>query len=191
MRIVATIAGVTLAIAALTGHAYAATPINGCGFVIKNSGSYVVKKNLTVKSGGGDCITVANNFVSIDLRGFTIDCGGQTADGITDKTINFHGVMIRNGIITGCNRAIFIDSKAVLVEGVTIHANHGGIFLGNSGNLAMRNISMDNSGTPLLGGIGLFLECPSNAVDNTLIGNSFQNFRTDQAGCDSFGNLAP
>jgi hypothetical protein len=100
----------------LAGQARAATPINACGTVITTSGSYVVKKDLTPK-GGGNCITVVTDYVTIDLGGFTINCASESGLGIADNG-DYKGMIIRNGIITGCQDGIFLQSQGVLIEGI-------------------------------------------------------------------------
>lgn len=172
--------------------AHAASLIKSCGTEITERGSYRVARNLTVAPGGGHCITLKSGFVSLDLGGFTIDCAGEPVDGLTDLTVNFRGVIVRNGRITGCARGIYMGSRAVLVDGVSTFDNHAGIFLGNSGNLVTRSVSNDNYGAPV--GIvrdGLYLTCPSAAIENTATGNTHANIKTDQAGCVLYGNLAP
>jgi len=132
-----------------------------------------------------------SNYVTIDLGGFTIDCANEAAAGISDHTINFRGIIVRNGRVTRCSIGVLLDSRAVLIEGVSTLSNQdAGLFLGNSGNLVIRSISNDNGGTGIFR-YGLFLSCPSNAIDNTIVGNDFGNLHTDQAGCNLSGNLAP
>jgi len=183
--------GVIAAAGLWSGAADAATAIKACGAQIDAPGSYVVTANLTVRSGGGDCITVNSNYVTIDLGGFTIDCAGQNVSGITDLTVNYHGVVVRNGKITRCAKGLYLASRAILVDGVATVANQAGMYLGNSGNLVTRSISNDNTGSMTIVRDGIFLECPSAAVENTALGNTYQSIRTDQAGCVLTSNLAP
>ena len=81
-----------------------ATPINSCGTTIKTPGAYVVTKNLMIKSSGAAsvaCITVETSYISLDLGGFTINCGGDTnAIGISDGDATLSGIIVRNGAIT-------------------------------------------------------------------------------------------
>lgn len=181
-----------VAILSVAAQARATTPITKCGTVIKTPGSYVLTKNLAVKKGGGTCITVSTNYVTLDLGGFTINCGGAKVDAINDKTINFQGIVIRNGSTTGCDNGINLDSKGVLIDGVSTISDKTGLFLGNAGNLVVDSISNDNNGSGgAFSGLGIFLECPTNAVNNTAVGNAFENIRTDQPGCILFNNLTP
>jgi hypothetical protein len=180
-----------LAVLCAVGGAHAATSIKTCGVTIDAPGSYVVTRNLTVKPGQTECIFVNSDFVTLDLGGFTIDCANQGAAGISDHTINFKGVIVRNGLVTRCTIGILLDSRAVLIDGVSVRSNSdGGIFLGNSGSLVIRSISNDNAGTGPFR-YGLFQGCPANALENTLVDNDFGNYHTDQAGCNAADNLIP
>jgi len=185
------ILGAIAATALWSGAADAATGIKACGAQIDAPGSYVVTANLTVRAGGGPCITVNSSYVTIDLAGFTIDCAGQPVPGISDLSVNYHGVIVRNGKVTRCTQGIFLDSRGVLIDGVATVANQAGMFLGNSGNLVTRSISNDNTGSMTIVRDGIFLECPSAAVGNTAVGNTYDSIRTDQPGCVLTSNLAP
>ena len=159
--------------------------------MITAPGSYVVTGNLTVPNGGGACITVSSGGVTLDLGGFTIDCASQEVSGVTDQTVNYEGVIIRNGKITRCSRAVFMGSRAVLVDRISTFANRAGINVGNSGGLVTRSNSRDNTGGNAVIGDGIFISCPGIASDNTALGNDQDNIETDQAGCILRNNLAP
>jgi hypothetical protein len=176
--------------AAGAAHAGGAT-IKSCGTTITAPGSYRVSANLTVPSGGSDCIRIASHYVTLDLGGFTVDCAGEEVNGITDGTVNYRGVVIRNGRVTRCSRAIFLGSRAVVIDHVQAFGNLSGIYVGNSGGLVIDSISNDNVGAQFFVEDGIFMSCPSLAVGNTALGNDFKNIRTDQAGCVLVDNLAP
>jgi len=165
--------------------------IKSCGTTITAPGSYRVSANLVVPSGGGDCITISSNYVTLDLGGFTIDCAGEDVEGITDLTVNYRGVVIRNGRVTRCSRAIFLGSRAVLIDHIQAFGNLSGIYVGNSGGLVIDSISNDNADAQFFVEDGIFMSCPSLAVGNTALGNEFENIRTDQSGCVLVDNLAP
>ena len=174
------------------GAARAGAPtIKSCGTTITSPGSYRVTGNLVVPSGGGDCITISSNYVTLDLNGFTIDCAGEDVEGITDLTVNYRGVVIRNGRVTRCSRAIFLGSRAVLIDRIQAFGNLSGIYVGNSGGLVINSISNDNANAQFFVEDGIFMSCPSLAVGNTALGNEFKNIRTDQSGCVLVDNLAP
>jgi hypothetical protein len=179
-------AAVTLITA--TPQARAATPITKCGTVIKAPGSYVVTKNLTLKLLGaspGACITIAANYVTLDLGGFSVGCGGDTnAFAVTDGGKNLKGISIRNGFITGsCYVGLAVaSSTGVLIDRVSAIANSStGMSLG-SGSLVVHSISNDNAE-------GISLGCPSNAIDDTALGNG-TNLGVSTA-CNLFNSLAP
>src|SRR5215510_8957800 len=63
------------------------------------SGSYVLGSNITAPT--GSCLSIAADFITIDLNGFTIDCGGSTGEGVGAGS-NFQGTTVRNGTIAHC-----------------------------------------------------------------------------------------
>jgi hypothetical protein len=154
-----------------TSRASAATPINACGIVIMQSGSYVVTRNLTIKKGSvNPCIAVAANYIAIDLGGFTIDCQTANATGIMAKSPLISGLIVRNGVITNCGSDGFAgletrQETGVLVAGVLAVGNVVDGIAGNNG-IVLRSISNNNSG-----GVGVDLGCPSVVMDTTALDN--------------------
>ncbi len=159
---------------------------SACGTAITKSGSYVVTKNLAVKTGAtAGCIFIISNYVSIDLGGFTINCNGQSVPAITDGGGSLNGIIVRNGIITdGC----FIGglslgfSEGVLVDGVSAIGDHAdGIEVG-AGSTVLRSVSNDNF-------IGAFLKCPSNAIDVVAV-DAAGGISPIGSGCNQFNDLS-
>ena len=150
----------------------------------------MLTKNLKLNLGAsaGTCITVAADYVTIDLGGFTISCGGDTnAFGIIEGSSgNFKGIIIRNGFITGdCYVALVVSSSTgILADHLsTISNSSTGMALG-SGSLVVRSIANDNAA-------GILAYCPSNAIYNAALNNQSGSLTTSGFGCNLFNNLAP
>ena len=165
--------------------AHGATPIKACGTLIKTSGAYVVTKNLTVKKGtiGSPCIAVTANYVSLDLGGFTINCGGADVLGIVAD--NTAGLIVRNGIVIGCDSGLAASGNAsgILADGLMTLSNRLPGIGFTRGNAIFRSLSNDN-------GTGLDIECPSSVIDDTALGNrSDLDFPFGMSGCSVFNVL--
>ena len=102
-----------VALVALTLVAYApeaaAKPkaIGKCPTTITEPGSYALTKSLTAI---GDCITVAADFVTIDLDSLVLT-GDGTGEGITDGGVGRQVTVIRNGTITNFDIGINLGSS--------------------------------------------------------------------------------
>jgi hypothetical protein len=168
-------------------HARAATSISACGTVITQPGSYLVTKSLMIaKAGSKDCIVVAADDVTIDLGGSTIDCVSQVVDGINDRGIPHSGLIIRNGSIVRCWEGVsLLDSKGVLVEGMLATASFADAISVGEGGLVIDCVINDNNF------IGIDLVCPTNAIDNTALGNIHNISIFSGSDCGFFNNLAP
>ena len=129
----------SLALAALlaTGVATAAaapasaqTALSACGSLTK--GSYRLTKNLTTT---GHCLTLLNDFTTIDLNGFVITGDGGSSDyGIrmSGAATSLIGIEIRNGTITSFGTAIYLPySNGLVIERVrTVRNGVGNIGVG-------------------------------------------------------------
>jgi hypothetical protein len=104
----------------LTSSAAAQVKIAKCQ-IITAPGSYVLTANLSPTS-FGNCLTVTANFVTIDLNGFTIDCGGIVGEGVGAGS-NFQGTTVQNGTITNCFRGVNVNGDNALVERVRAVSN--------------------------------------------------------------------
>lgn len=78
----------------------------------------------------------------LDLNGHTLRCklGSFTFSGI-----NMDAATLRNGTITGCQRAVVMDSHGV-IKGVTLSGNSTGVFIREFGhhNLVSGNLAIHN-----------------------------------------------
>ena len=184
-RAVSIISATFLLLAA--SEARSATPISACGTTITSAGSYVVTKDLKLKPGSTlPCIGVDSNYVTIDLGGFAIDCGGESAAGVSEVKTVHTGLVIRDGMIVGCLAGLAADGNA-LVEDVTVWASiNSGIAVENpgiaEGATVLRSVSINNGFYGVDVGLGALL-------DNTVV-NNVPNLKTD-AGSASLNNLAP
>jgi hypothetical protein len=111
--------------------AAAQSKINRCQS-ISSSGSYQLGSNITAAT-NGPCLSIAADFVTIDLNGFTIDCGGSVGEGVGAGS-NFQGTTVRNGTVAHCYRGVNLQGLNVLVEKVrTVSNTNEGITIGSSG----------------------------------------------------------
>lgn len=114
-------------------------PLPGIPVTIKNSGSYLLVRDLL--STGGDGITIDADDVTIDFNGFTLDGGRVGGNGIRMNGSHAN-IVVRNGqIIHWQNFAANLDNAVNgLVEGLTLLENGnvappgvgGGLALGTS-----------------------------------------------------------
>jgi hypothetical protein len=182
------IAAVAVALIMAAAVAHAATPINTCGTTITNPGSYLVTKNLTPKKGATSaCIGIESPLVTIDLGGFTIDCGCSATpqscqDGIALRGHPFVGIIVRNGHVTDCERGLFLPGPGVLIDQVEALSNSSDAILLDRGSLVAHSIVDDN------GGVGISNICPSVVVDSTIVDNFSGNIA---GGCNIWNDLAP
>ena len=142
----------------------------GACTVMDKPGSYALTRNITARQSdlkhiGNDsaCILILADFVSLDLRGYTIT-GPGTGDhdgyGIMITT-NAGGkspiaAYVRNGCITNFNRGFDVDEDPVAgglghtVEGVRVAGNWAGIFLNGVGVRVKDVVAVSN-------GVGMYL----------------------------------
>src|SRR4030095_5174167 len=163
-------------------RALAASKIGACGSTITASGSYVVTRSLTPKSGSAaPCITVNASNVTIDLGGYHIDCNSSGFSCIEGAN-GTDGVTIRNGMIANCTSAISAPgATGLLVDKVLAISNSvEGIRVGPKSTV-VHCIAFNN------GGGGIIVECPSNVTGNTAAANTF-GIVLDGTGCNSTKN---
>ena len=88
----------SLAIVSAAAPAAAQTPITACPFATTGPSNYEVIQNLTSAS---NCITIAHDHVSIDLKGHTIEGAGGDGSGaaIIDNGVARQGIIMHNGTI--------------------------------------------------------------------------------------------
>lgn len=149
--------------------------------VITQPGSYVVGKNLVA---AGDCLVIANDFVTIDLNGFTLSGGAKSGAGVSELPgSSFRGITVRNGVVTNFLQGIlFAKSTGVTIERVNATANTAeGIVAGDmstvnrsqaigNGNtgirLGQRALATGNSANENGGG-GILVDIGGNVVGNS------------------------
>ena len=132
------------------------TKIQNCT-TITEPGSYELANNLeTCKNKGGvsDCLVIATNFVTIDLRGFEITfCLPGTAavrnlvrgDGITDDGAERKGIVVRDGTVSNLRIGINLDvSEGAQIDRMRVFGNtHVGMTAGR-GSIVTSNTARDN-----------------------------------------------
>jgi hypothetical protein len=162
--------------------------------MISKSGAYIVKKNLTIRSVQPSppspvCITVNANYVSIDLGGYTIDCGDSHSGFGEGIVAAGAGLLLRNGLITKCAKAIDVGSTSVLIDHLLVDSNEDGVFVSSAGNSVIDSVSNNNVAVAQSMGVGILLQCPSVAVGNTPAGNTADLILSGPASCASWHNL--
>jgi hypothetical protein len=87
------------------------TPIESVPFIIDQSGSYYLTKNLNFTAASGHAITISASNVTVDLMGFTL----SSSSAVTGDGIHINGgvrnIAVRNGTITG-NTVVTITGSA-------------------------------------------------------------------------------
>jgi hypothetical protein len=204
---------------------------------IGQPGSYKLVKNLTFSTLTGTCLTIAADFVTIDLAGFTISGSGPvgpTAIAVQPPSGagNLLGVAVRNGSISNFDVGVDLGSAdGSIVEGLRVFgpgmqgiiangivrgntvvglnyspgAGPGiyatgivtGNYLNNNRNQAM-GIGQGSTviGNTVLGHlgdqyVGIAVACPSNVIDNTIVGFTVSNLSLSGDGCNNTNNVAP
>jgi hypothetical protein len=159
------------------------TVIGSCGTVIKSPGSYVLNRNLSVKMGGGDCITISSSNVTVDLQGYRINCNSiGTANGIIASGTQ-SGITIRNGFVTGCVNGVDTythGATGVLVDEILALNNSNTGIAVNVKSQVMQSIANGNKNFA-----GIFALCPSNIIYNTAINNLPLPPGPGEGACDS------
>ena len=132
-------------------------PIESVPYTITAQGSYRLTHNLSTAQPSGAAITIASDFVVLDLGGFKI---GGGAAGLGTTTVGVYGlgrrnVTIRNGNVRGFLRGIFLEgssSEANVVENVRADENTlAGIHLVGRGSIIRRNLVVATGGTTAMG----------------------------------------
>lgn len=100
-----------LATVVWVGGAGAVVPLAACGVLNTFGQTYNVTADL--HASGGDCLVVANNRITINLRGHSIIQDSPTAfgAGVTDGGIARDQTVVRNGAITGFVFGIELDTS--------------------------------------------------------------------------------
>ena len=179
---------------AAADRAAAQTQLSACGSLTK--GSYKLTRNLNAT---GHCLTLLNNFTTIDLNGFVITGdGGEAAYGIrmSPAAPSPIGIEIRNGTITNFWSAIYLpNTSGVVVERVRAVRNITyGMLLGENC-VVGDNVAAENRGSGVVGtsscvasgnsasnndGNGLFADDGLTAIGNATFDNALNGIRDRQ-----------
>ena len=171
------------------------TKIQNCT-TITEPGSYELANNLeTCKNKGGvsDCLVIATNFVTIDLRGFEITfCLPGTAavrnlvrgDGITDDGAERKGIVVRDGTVSNLRIGINLRvSEGAQIDRMRVFGNtHVGMTAGR-GRIVTSNTVCDNGSSGIQAGFD------STVSGNTASDNGFDGIQAGFASTVS-GNTA-
>lgn len=139
------------------------TLIYGCT-IIDKPGPYALAKSFTARQsdlkrigeGIRGCILIVADFVSLDLRGYTITGPGLEIDAFgIYSTVDARGkwptaVNVRNGSVTKFNRGMTLEGAGHTVEQVRFAGNYIEVLLDGTGIKAKDVIAVSN-------GIGVFL----------------------------------
>src|SRR5262245_11056411 len=110
-----------LTASAATANAAGPAKIQKCT-TLSEPGSYELTKNLVAT---GNCLVVAADFVTIDLKGFVMS-GDGTGTGIGDADVGRKGIAVRNGTITDFGEGIDLSrSKNCEIEKIRAIDNRG------------------------------------------------------------------
>src|SRR6516165_10349605 len=117
------------------------TAISACPFTASQPGSYVLVSALTST---GNCITIAADFVTVNLDGFSITGNGSgtairvMTSGVTPR----RGLEVRNGSIANFDNGVDIAAATSIVEGLRVSGSIHDAISANGivrGNLVQEN----------------------------------------------------
>jgi hypothetical protein len=158
------ILGVLAALAPFAAHAQGPRNINNCT-TISEPGAYELRRNLEAK---GNCLVIAADFVTIDLKGFVIS-GNETGTGISNGGEGRLGTTIRNGTVTNFLRGIDFAALGAAASQSTEIQQIRAINNVNFGIILNEN-SIVTGCTATGNGVGIVT-----GTDSTLTGNNASN----------------
>jgi hypothetical protein len=133
---------------------YCTRLITSVPYTISQPGHYCLARNVTTSMASGAAITIAADFVWLDLNNFAVDASAAgpstVATGIS--TYGHHHVTVRNGVVTGFMNAVELDSAAsagnLTVEGIRADRNTRTAISvrGNAGGHVVRDNVVTNTG---------------------------------------------
>jgi Calx-beta domain len=163
-------------------------PIVVLPYTITAQGNYCLVQNLSTAQPSGNAITVASDFVSIDLKGFKIG-GGAAGPGTQTNGVyaqNRKNVTVKNGNIRGFLRAVFLQdtsgtfttSQGHLVEAIRADGNtYVGIHVQGRGSSVRNNQVVATTGTTVFGvdstTFGILSEGPGARILNNDVTDTF------------------
>jgi hypothetical protein len=132
--------------------------ITSLPFTITAQGRYCFVRNLSTAVASGAAITIASDFVVLDMQGFKLGGGsagaGTLAYGV--HALNRKNVTVKNGNIRGFRRAVFLQddsgtftaSQAHLVDNVRVDDNYeAGIWVEGQGSVVRRSQVVNTGGS--------------------------------------------
>ncbi len=157
------------------------TPITSLPFTITDSGSYYLTSNLDANGSSENAITIAHDFVTIDLNGFTLRGGAN--NGIY---VQASDVTIVNGSIRNFTKAGIIDDGRIgirLIDIRTVDNGLEGIRLSGDSNTIINSSSISNGGDGISVGEAKIIDSTANrnsgngisAGDGSMIKNCMIN----------------
>jgi hypothetical protein len=183
-------AALLLAVLAVAGSARADETAYCDGFVtslpftITTQGHWCLDHNLSTGITVGAAITIASNFVVLDLNGFKVG-GGSAGLGTTAAGVYATGrqnLVIKNGNIRGFHTGVRIEgssSKAVFIEDLRLDENTSqGIALIGANHVVRRNAISDTGGNTVgqvVRGIGGIAATDNLQVIDNAILHTFDN----------------
>jgi hypothetical protein len=128
------------------------TASGGFPYIITTSGSYRLTSNLTVSATNTDAIDANQNYVTIDLNGFSIS-GPGTGSGIGINSQSLSATTVKNGMIIGFGSGVSLGAFSV-VRSITATNNDTGtkvgIAVGNSSTVEGCTANSNIGGTGIL-----------------------------------------
>jgi hypothetical protein len=153
---------------------------------ISQPGPYELADNL-MATGGGNCLVITTDFVTIDLAGFTISGGPRTGTAILAPSTSGQllGIVVRNGSISGVATGVDLRlAEGSIVEGLRLAGGGGMIAAINAKGIVKGNTVSEWSGAGIDGtGVvtgnsitgtiaGLEIGQGSTAIGNTVTASS-------------------
>ena len=165
------LAGLTTAVQAETINC---TPITSLPATIDTQGVYCLTGNLATSQTSGNAIEITANNVTLDLNGWKL--GGQGAGtgtqayGIYSGAVN---VTVRNGIVRGFRRGVWLTGRGGTVQGITADQNTTeGIVVSGQGSVVQGNQVVDTGGSTLAANVnatGILAQGSGSLVQNNLV----------------------
>jgi hypothetical protein len=139
-----------LATVPFAAHA-APTQVAACQ-MITAPGSYELAANL---SSTGDCMIIASDWVTLDLKGFLITGAGRGSGVVELRGQPFRGTTVRNGVITNFGSGIELpNGTGTTVERINASANNGNGIVTGYRPVVRDSTAADNAGSGIRVGAG-------------------------------------
>jgi hypothetical protein len=160
---------------AAEGYANCAGYIDSVPASITTQGVWCLRKDLNFTMGSGDAITVGTNNVTIDCNDFKIGGlkAGATAETVGIRATNRLNTTVRNCLVRGFKRGVFLDGLAG--GGHVVEDNHfdGNLYIAihvlGDGSVVRRNLVSDTGGsTSEAHAIGILGGGQMDVLDNTI-----------------------